>query len=358
MSVAKSSQELNMECGMSTVKRTLVAVFIVLVVVTVSVLLGWNPLSAFSGVERDRYDRARGGGDVAEEAAKEEEAPAEEVREEPREEREVVEARLERSAGSSAYPEEWTNSIGMKFRLIPAGEFWMGAVPGDDEAADDESPRHRVEITKPFYLGVYEVTQEQYERVMGNNPSYFKGSNLPVEYVSWNDAVTFCKKLSQMDGEIYRLPSEAEWEYAARGGVEGKKYVWGDNRTPLVNGLKHANVADESAKRKHSDWSTFDGYDDGYTETSPVGSFAANGYGLCDIAGNVWEWCSDWYNSGYYGTSASLRDPKGPDSGQYRVLRGGSWDLGPRNLRSSNRGSYAPGYRLGNFGFRILRDVD
>jgi len=342
---------------MSNAKRTLVAVFIVLVVVTVSVLLGWNPLSAFSGVERDRYDRARGGGGVVEEAAKEEEAPAEEVREEPREEREVVEARLERSATSSAYPEEWTNSIGMKFRLIPAGSFMMGAVPGDDGADSDESPRHRVEITKPFYIGAYEVTQEQWQRVMGNNPSYFKGSNLPVEQVSWNDAVSFCEKLSRMDGERYRLPTEAEWEYAARGGIEGKKYVWGDQSMPIVNGLKQANVADVSAKRKYSDLTIFAGYDDGFTETSPVGSFAPNGYGLYDMAGNVWEWCSDWYNSGYYGTTATLRDPKGPEQGEVRVLRGGSWFGVPWYLRSSYRLRNTPDNRSGSIGFRILRDV-
>jgi len=235
----------------------------------------------------------------------------------------------------------------------------MGAVPGDNEADDDESPRHRVEITKPFYLGVYEVTQEQYERVMGDNPSYFKGSNRPVEQVSWNESVAFCEELSRMTGETYRLPSEAEWEYAARGGVDGKKYVWGDQRTPIVNGLKQANVADESVKRKHSDWPwpIFTDYDDGYLETAPVGSFAPNGYGLHDMAGNVWEWCSDWYISGYYGTRASPRDPKGPDSGQYRVLRGGSWLCGPWDLRSSVRIWGAPDSRNYDLGFRILRDV-
>jgi len=253
---------------------------------------------------------------------------------------------------------EVTNSIGMKFRLIPAGEFLMGAVPGDDEADEDEKPQHRVEITKPFYFGVYEVTQEQYERVMGDNPSNFKGLNHPVEQVSWDEAVSFCEKLSRMDGETYRLPSEAEWEYAARGGVDGKKYVWGDQSMPIVNGLKQANVADVSAKRKYSDLTIFAGYDDGFTETSPVGSFAPNGYGLYDMAGNVWEWCSDWYNIGYYGTRASLRDPKGPEQGEVRVLRGGSWFPVPGGLRSSYRSSLTPDYRSPDIcGFRILRDV-
>jgi len=343
---------------MSIVKQTLVAVFIVLVVVTVSVLLGWIPFSPSGSDERIRYDRARGGGGVMEEGAEREEAPPEEAREEPREEREVVEARPERSAGSSAYPEEWTNSIGMKFRLIPAGSFMMGAVPGDGEAEADEKPQHRVEITRPFHIGAYEVTQEQWQRVMGNNPSYFKGSNLPVEQVSWNGAGSFCEKLSRMDGERYRLPTEAEWEYAARGGDDGKKYVWGDQSMPIVNGLKQANVADVSAKRKYSDLTIFAGYDDGFTETSPVGSFAPNGYGLYDMAGNVWEWCSDWYNRGYYGTTASLRDPKGPEQGVVRVHRGGSWHIVPGYLRSSSRYGDSPDYRLAYRGFRILRDVN
>ena len=253
---------------------------------------------------------------------------------------------------------EVTNSIGMRFRLIPAGEFWMGAVPGDDEAYDDERSRHRVEITKPFYLGVYEVTQEQWQRVMGSNPSEFKGSTRPVEKVSWDDAVSFCETLSRMDGERYRLPTEAEWEYAARGGVDGKKYVWGDQRTPIANGLKRANVADESAKRKYSDWSIFTDYDDGYPETAPVGSFAPNGYGLHDMAGNVWEWCSDWYDEGYYSHSPSA-DPRGPSSGSYRVLRGGSWYDGPGYLRSSFRYRHTLLAIGATFiGFRILRDVD
>ena len=259
---------------------------------------------------------------------------------------------------------EVTNSIGMKFRLIPAGEFWMGAVPGDDEADDDERPRHRVEITKPFYLGVYEVTQEQWQRVMGSNLSEFKGSTRPVEKVSWDDAVSFCEELSRMTGETYRLPSEAEWEYAARGGVEGKVYVWGDERTPLVNGIKHANVADECVKgseyykvfKATYDEYGFTGYDDGYEETSPVGSYAPNNYGLYDMAGNVWEWCSDWYDSGYYSRSPSA-DPGGSSSGSIRVLRGGSWVYGPWYLRSSYRYWCPPVSRGLSFGFRILQDV-
>ena len=389
MSVAKSSQELNMECGMSTVKRTLVAVFIVLVVVTVSVLLGWNPLSAFSGVERDRYDRARGGGGVVEEAAKEEEAPAEEVREEPREEREVVEARLERSAGSSAYPEEWSNSIGMKFRLIPAGEFWMGAVPGDGEADSDENPRHRVEITKPFYMGVYEVTQEQWQRVMvttvrqQRDKANFKsrtlrgeGSSYPVYYVSWEEAVAFCEELSRREGENYRLPTEAEWEYACRAGTN-TRYFGGDSDSILY---EYANYADRSCGTDASyPWIDYS-HNDGFAETSPVCSFKPNTRGLYDMSGNVWEWCEYWYAKDYFSSSPS-KDPQGPSEGDYskddsfsvtvktpsgidpngprHVLKGGSWDSAALSLRSSNRLRPIIGNLTNNtYGFRIIRDAE
>jgi sulfatase modifying factor 1 len=268
---------------------------------------------------------------------------------------------------------EITNSIGMKLRLIPAGSFMMGAVPGDSEADDDEKPRHSVEISKPFYIGVYEVTQAEWEAVMGKTqrdlvgdyPLFGDGPRYPVYYVTWNETQEFCRKLSEKEGVTYRLPTEAEWEYAARGGVEGKIYVWGDEKTPLVNGVKHANVADESVKGSkvyealetdYDKYGYFAGYNDGYAETSPVGSYTPNGFGLYDMAGNVWEWCADWYGDGYYGGSPA-KDPAGPSSGEDRVLRGGCWVF-PWGLRSSFRGFGTPDVRDLSFGFRLVRDVE
>jgi sulfatase modifying factor 1 len=173
----------------------------------------------------------------------------------------------------------------------------------------------------------------------------------PITMVTWEDAVAYCRWVGG------RLPTEAEWEYAARGGEEGKKYVWGDAKTPLVKGVKHANVADQSAKRKYSDWTIFEGYDDGYKWTSPVGYFEPNGFGLYDMAGNVEEWCSDWYGEDYYDGSPR-RDPQGPSSGDIRVLRGGCWFSNPGYLRSSCRSVGPPDFRDYNLGFRVVRDAE
>jgi len=255
---------------------------------------------------------------------------------------------------------EVTNSIGMKFRLIPAGEFWMGAVPGDDEANDDESPRHRVEITKPFYLGVYEVTQEQWQRVMGTTVRQQRdkvdkswtmrgeGSSYPIYYVSWGEAVAFCEKLNHREDGNYRLPTEAEWEYACRAGAP-TKYYWGDSNSESV--MKQYAWYEKNADDWY--WTSPHAAREG---TQPVGQKLPNAWGLYDMSGNVWEWCSDWYDKGYYNRSPSV-DPRGPSSGDLRVLRGGSWLIVPRVLRSSFRLRYTPVPRDGNIGFRILRDV-
>jgi formylglycine-generating enzyme required for sulfatase activity len=224
--------------------------------------------------------------------------------------------------------QEITNSIGMKLVLIPAGAFQMGS-----DAYDDEKPIHTVRITKGFYMGVHEMTQELYQKVMGTNPSTFKGSNLPVEQVSWDDAVEFCKKLSQMEGKTYRLPTEAEWEYACRAGTT-TKYSFGDDQFQLS---KYA------WNRGNSD-----------SKTHPIGTREKNACGLYDMHGNVWEWCQDWYGS--YG-SGSVTDPSGPQTGQSRVLRGGSWGCDPVNCRSANRSNDCPpGDRYGDFGFRLVLD--
>ena len=207
-----------------------------------------------------------------------------------------------------------------------------------DEAKDDEKPVHRVKITKPFYIGVYPVTQDQYKAVMGKNPSVFEGLSRPVETVSWEGAVEFCRKLSEMAGESYRLPTEAEWEYACRAGTT-TEYYWGDE----IDGAYC--------------WY----YDNSGSKTRPVGKKKPNPWGLFDILGNVWEWCSDRFDidqfEDYYSRSPS-RDPQGPSSGERRVLRGGPWFNYPWFLRVSLRSSYSPGDRFYSNGFRCLRDLD
>jgi len=230
---------------------------------------------------------------------------------------------------------EVTNSIGMKLQLIPAGEFMMGS-PGTESDRSDNETQHRVSITKPFYLGVTEVTQEQYQKVMGTNPSQFKGPQNPVEQVSWADAVEFCGKLSAMPaektaGHVYRLPTEAEWEYACRSGTT-TAYSFGDDASRL------------------GDYGWFEGNSE--LSTHPVGEKKPNAWGLYDMHGNVWEWCQDRY--GDY-PSGSATDPTGATSGSLRVFRGGSWFFNAWICRSADRCRFAPGFRSLSLGFRVLR---
>ena len=219
-----------------------------------------------------------------------------------------------------------TNSIGVKLVLIAPGEFLMGS--------PQEMPQHRVQITKLFYLGVYEVTQAQYQKVVGNNPSKFKGESLPVETVSWKDAVAFCKRLSEVAeeraaGRTYRLPTEAEWEYACRAGSTSK-YSFGDSEAELG---KHAWYKQNSDMKTH-----------------PVGKKQPNVWGLYDMHGNVFEWCQDG-DGGYEAGPAS--DPSGPDSATRRVLRGGSGEDGGWFCRSAFRFGSVPGDRKPCDGFRV-----
>jgi formylglycine-generating enzyme required for sulfatase activity len=254
------------------------------------------------------------------------------------------------ASGPPAESKTITNSIGMKLVLIPAGEFLMGSDKGDDpDAFDDEQPRHRVRITRPFYLGLTEVTQGQYRAVTGQNPSNFKGSNdLPVEQVSWNDAIAFCNKLSELeglrpyyqfgagaesDGEGYRLPTEAEWEYACRAGNPAR-YSFGADPAGL------------------GDYAWFDG--NSGKQTHPVGQKRPNAFGLFDMHGNVYEWCWDGYDAKYYEQSPT-DDPRGPSGPSGRVIRGGSWGYYPRLARSADRNGFAPGLRNILLGFRLAR---
>ena len=221
------------------------------------------------------------------------------------------------------------NGVKLEMVLIPAGKFVMGS-PKDEKDRDSDEVQHEVTITKPFYMGKYEVTQEQWEGVIGNNPSDKKGAKLPVTDVSWDDCQEFIKKLNEKTKGGYRLPTEAEWEYSCRAGTK-TAYSFGANITP-----KNANY----------DGSKID-------KPVKVGSYKANAFGLYDMHGNVWEWCEDWY--GKY-PKDSVTDPKGPNSGEYRVLRGGSFYGYARLTRSANRvNSGSPDDRDFNLGFRLVR---
>jgi formylglycine-generating enzyme required for sulfatase activity len=223
-------------------------------------------------------------------------------------------------------PRTRTGQAGIEFVLIPAGELMMGSTNGEER----EKPVHRVAISQPFYMGKYEVTQAQWQAVMGNNPSHFKNcDNCPVEQVSWDDTQYFLTKLNDRnDGSHYRLPSEAEWEYACRAGTTGD----------------YAGDLDLMAwYRRNSD----------PFRTHPVGSKQSNAWGLYDMHGNVFEWCQDWLDEEYYRNSPSS-DPQGSSSGQGRVLRGGSWYIDAGDLRSAYRGWTAPDKRSDFCGFRVV----
>ena len=207
---------------------------------------------------------------------------------------------------------------------------------GSNSDKDSAKPPHQVRISKPFYLGQYEMTQGQWQAVMGNNPSSFKGdAMLPVENVSWEDVQEFLRRLNAREGgPKYRLPTEAEWEYAARAGMS-TAYSFGDS------------------ERQLGEYAWY--WDNAGAKTHPVGQKKPNDWGLYDMQGNVVEWVQDWYGS--Y-TSAAVTDPQGPSSGSSRVIRGGGWGFIARSCRSATRGgSMEPDFRHDNLGFRLLREV-
>jgi formylglycine-generating enzyme required for sulfatase activity len=229
----------------------------------------------------------------------------------------------------------WASPTLGTFRLIPAGTFTMGCKPGRDDVAggcdSDETP-HTVTLTKAYYLMEHEVTQGEWRAVMGSNPSWFKtcGSRCPVEKVSWDDVQAFVAKVSARDGVTYRMPTEAEWERAARGGQEFA-YA-GSNEVGAVGWYW-----DNSAETTH-----------------PVCGKSRNGYGLCDMTGNVAEWVGDWsVDDG----SASVTDPLGPSAGPCRVVRGGCWLNDARGARVADRNGADPTSRYSDLGFRLLRPV-
>ncbi len=251
----------------------------------------------------------------------------------------------------AAEPRTITNSIGMKLVLIPKGQFTMGSPVEEEGSEDDETP-HAVTLTTDYYLGVTEVTQDQFRRVMGSNPSGFQGekvaeknprtgrvlravdtSNYPVENLTWTEAVAFCRKLSalpaeQQAGRVYRLPTEAEWEYACRAG----------SKTAYHFGPEVAKLAEHA-------W-----FDQNAKGPQPVATRKPNAWGLYDMHGNVWEWCSDWL--GDYSAEPSIA-PAGPKQGTDRVVRGGGWDIDSAACRSAYRDGGEPTTRLESLGFRV-----
>ena len=213
---------------------------------------------------------------------------------------------------------------------VAGGTFTMGGTSEQSsDAYDDEKPTHSVTLSS-YYICKYEVTQALWRAVMGSNPSNFKGNNLPVENVSWNDCQTFINRLNSYTGRNFRLPTEAEWEFAARGGNYSRHYKY-------------------SGSNYISDVAWYDG--NSGNRTHPIGTKQANELGLYDMSGNVYEWCSDWYGS--Y-SSYSQNDPTGPNSGSYRVYRGGCWNNSARGCRSSGRCYFTPGCRNDYLGLRLV----
>ena len=229
------------------------------------------------------------------------------------------------------------DGVKLELVLIPAGRFRMGS-PAKEKDREGNEAQHWVMITRLFYMGKHEVTQEQWEKVMGTDPSNFKGAKNPVECVSWGDSQAFLKKLNGLGkgpGQ-FRLPTEAEWEWACRAGT----------RTRFCSGETDEALADVAWFNANS----------GNT-THPVGTRKPNAWGLHDLHGNVWEWCADWYDSSYglQSTAYSLHtDPAGPATGSSRVLRGGSWGNDPRGCRSTYRGGVGPDVRYDVVGLRVV----
>ena len=250
---------------------------------------------------------------------------------------------LQASYSNSQQPtkQSLTNSIGINLVLIPKGKFLMGSPETEEKRVKDEI-QHEVTISQNFYMGSTEVTQAQSNKVIGNNPSSFKGDELPVYQIRPFEAVWFCKRLSEMPeekkaGRKYRLPTEAEWEYACRAGT----------MTPFNFGSQlNGRQANCDGTRPYGT----DTKGPNLEKTSPVGTYPANAWGLYDMHGNVWEWCSDWY--GEY-PSGSVTDPSGPARGWQRVYRGGDWRVDAVNCRSADRGC-DPSIRSRFIGFRIV----
>jgi formylglycine-generating enzyme len=294
----------------------------------------------------------------------------------------------------TAGEKKFVNSMGMRFVLISAGEFIMGGEespesvannsaynnqPGHGEMFQKEHPQHKVTISKAFYLQETEVTVDQFRRfttVTGyrtdaeregwgpvldddqvkwvkksganwKSPGFLQAGKEPVTFISWNDAVAFIAWLNRQKGDRYRLPTEAEWEYACRAGTDTPFY-WGNRPSG-----RQANFADSAFAKAHPKFQYVNRIvTDGYVYTAPVGSFPPNAFGLYDMSGNVFEWCQDWF--GDYSAGHAI-DPQGPSGGKSRVLRGGSWFNVAWDMRSARRLGNTPNYRCYSTGFRVAR---
>ncbi len=276
------------------------------------------------------------------------------------------------------------DGVKLEMVLVPAGAFTMG----DDTGLDDEKPAHKVTMTKPFYLGRHEVTVAQFRRFVEatgyktdaekgtgfqgafgwnretmefamneeyswRSPGFPQSDSDPVVNVSWNDATAFCEWLSHEEGKSYRLPTEAEWEYACRAGTT-TAYFHGDE---TEGAAKVGNVADAAFEEQFPELEGFIKANDGFAHTSPAGSFAPNAFGLHDMHGNVWEWCADWYDPEYY-AQTPVNDPPGPASGEERVYRGGGWFNCTRGCRSASRSASQPENRNLTLGFRVAMTAE
>jgi len=288
----------------------------------------------------------------------------------------------------TAAPAGFRNGVGMEFARIPAGSFWMGSPAREPGRLPNEGPLREVRITRPFLMGVHEVTVGQFrafveatgyrteaERDAAGGfgidfetgevvqdpgvtwrapgfPGLDQTDEHPVVLVSWQDAEAFCRWLSESEGRRYRLPTEAEWEYAARG---GRSEAWWTGSEPERLATA-ANLADAALRRAMPAVAQSETWDDGYAFTAPVGRFAPNPFGLHDVHGNVWEWCLDWY--GDYDAGETL-DPRGPVAGRFRTIRGGGWLNPALQNRSAQRVYFAPTFRYCLLsGFRVLLEID
>jgi formylglycine-generating enzyme required for sulfatase activity len=300
----------------------------------------------------------------------------------------VVARRAEAVARNGAEPS--VNSIGMRLVRIPAGEFQMGSTPEEPGHVPNEAPAHRVRITRAFEMGVHEVTNGQFrafieatgyrteaERDLGGGfgidferaevvqdpkhtwrdpgfPDFAPGDDHPVLMISWKDAEGFCRWLSAKEGRAYRLPTEAEWEYAARGGTTTP---WWPGADPSAL-AKAANTADRALRERVPKASWAGEWDDGFPFLAPVGSFRPNHFGLHDMTGNVWEWCHDWYRADYY-EGSPVDDPGGPEFGRFRTIRGGGWFNDAKQNRSAQRIYFNPTFRYCLLsGFRVVRELE
>ncbi len=239
---------------------------------------------------------------------------------------------------AQSFQEDLGNGIFLEMVKIPGGSFLMGSPENELERSDDESPQHKVTIQQ-FFMGKFQVTQEQYQAIMGENPSRFKGKNKPVECVSWDNAVDFCGKISKRTGKTYRLPSEAEWEYACRAGTTTPFYFGETITTDLANydGDYTYGSAPKGQYRK---------------QTIDVGKFPANAFGLYDMHGNVWEWCEDSWHDNYQG--APNHGIPWLNEENKRMLRGGSWLNYPANCRSASRNRRERVNTINYIGFRVV----